>query len=348
MKSVQTPAISVIVPVYNVESYLPECLDSLLAQSFGDFEIVVVDDGSTDGSVRIVESYATDHPDRIRAFRKPNGGLSDARNYGLDRAVGAYLAFVDGDDTVMPRMLELMHERAMMSGADLVICGIENYSDGDDRGVYFPEPDMSVFGHSLAEESRLLYRVDASACNKLYSRGLFERSGIRFHVGLRFEDVPTTYRLLPCANRVEKVDEPLYRYRHDREGSIVGCYDTRYLDLIEGFRLIDDAYAQEGIFEANMDALLRLHLTHLIAGRYPDFYVHAAPSVRKQFIEQSFALLDKRFPDWRHSDTCRQLWSNPLLRLLSTNARLLDLFCGMPSRVTLGAVARLGGFDPTR
>jgi glycosyltransferase involved in cell wall biosynthesis len=343
-----SPAVSVIVPVYDVAAYLPECLDSLLAQTFEDFEIIVVDDGSTDGSSDIIDAYAADHPHRIRAFHKSNGGLSDARNYGLERARGAHIAFVDGDDLVTPQMLEKLHAKAISTGSDLVVCGIENFSDGEERGVYYPEPDMSVFGHSLAEESRLLYRVDASACNKLYSRGLFERSGIRFHVGLRFEDLPTTYRLLPFANRIEKVDEPLYRYRHDREGSIVGCYDTRYLDLIEGFRLIDDAYAQEGIFEANMDALLRLHLTHLIAGRYPDYYVHAAPGVRKQFIEQSFALLDKRFPDWRHSDTCRQLWSNPLLRLLSTNARLLDLFCGMPSRVTLGAVARLGGFDPTR
>lgn len=344
----QPPTVSVIVPAYDVAAYLPQCLDSLLAQSFEDFEIIVVDDGSTDGSAQLIDDYAAGHPSRIRAFHKSNGGLSDARNYGLDRARGSYIAFVDGDDLVAPRMLEMLHTKAISTGADLVVCGIENFVDGEERRVYYPEPDMDVFGSSLAEDSRLLYRVDSSACNKLYAASIFERSGIRFPVGLRFEDVPTTYRLLPFANRVEKVDEPLYRYRHDREGSIVGCYDTRYLDLIEGFRLIDDAYAQAGIFEANTDALLRLHLTHLVAGRYPDFFVHAAPGVRKLFIEQSFGLLDKRFPDWRHNDTCRRLWSNPLLRLLSTNARLLDLFFGLPSRVTLGAVARLGGFDPTR
>jgi len=342
------PAISVIVPVYNIEHYVADCLDSLLAQSFDDFEIVIVNDGSTDGSARVIERYATQNPAAIRAFTKSNGGLSDARNYGMDRAEGAYFAFIDGDDTVAPNMLGCMHERALATGADLVICGIENFADGADAGVYYPEPDMSVFGRSLVEEPRLLYRVDASACDKLFARELFLRSGVRFPVGLRFEDVPTIYRLLPFARRIEKIDRPLYRYRHDRPTSISGGYDARYLDLVEGFRLIDDAYSDAGIFEANRGALLRLHLTHLIAGRYPDLFARASTSARRRFVAAAFELLDERFRRWRDTGVCRELWRNPVLRFISTHESALGLFCALPSGVYSGALARLGAFDPNR
>jgi len=342
------PAISVIVPVYNIERYLPACLDSLLAQTHHDFEIVVVDDGSNDGSAAISQRYAALHPELIRPCAKPNGGLSDARNHGIDHARGAYLAFVDGDDLVAPTMLERLHACAQASGADLVVCGIENFTDGEQCGIYYPEPDMSAFGHSLAEEPRLLYRVDASACNKLYARQLFERSGIRFPLGMMFEDVPTTYRLLPFAERIEKVDEPLYRYRHARPESISGRYDLGYLDLIEGFRLVNAAYRESGLFERNRGPLLRLQLTHLVAGRYPDLFAHADPSSRRAFIAAAFRHLDEWFPGWERAEECRALWPNSILRSVSTHPNLLDAFCRLPSAAYLRILGRLGGFDPAR
>ncbi len=343
-----SPAISVIVPVYNIERYLPACLDSLLAQTHRDFEIVVVDDGSDDGSAAIIHRYAERHPELIRPLSKPNGGLSDARNHGIDHARAAYLAFVDGDDLVAPTMLERLYACAQRSGADLVVCGIENFVDGEQQGAHYPEPDMSVFGHALAEEPRLLYRVDASACNKLYARELFERSGIRFPLGLAFEDVPTTYRLLPYAEMVAKVDEPLYRYRHARAESISGRYDHGYLDLIEGFRLVNVAYRDAGLFEVNRGPLLRLQLTHLVAGRYPDLFAHAESSSRRAFIAAAFDLLGEWFPGWVHAEECRSLWPNPILRAVSTHAILLGAFCRLPPDTYLRALRRLGSFDATR
>ena len=343
-----SPAISVIVPVYNVERYLAECLDSIVAQTHESFEVVVVDDGSTDSSSAIIEHFAAEHPVIIRSLSKPNGGLSDARNYGIDHSSGEYLAFVDADDLIAPNMLASLHERALATGAELVLCGMENFTDGEDSGIHYPEPDMSVFGHSLAEEPRLLYRVDASACDKLCARGLFERSGIRFPVGLKFEDVPTTYRLLPHANRVEKIDEPYYRYRHSRPESISGGYDERYLDLIEGFRLIDVSYRDSGILEANRSGLLRLHLTHLIAGRYPDLLYGAAAGFRRSFIAQTFSLLDQQFPGWASTDVARMLWRNLALRTISTRPWILRAFCRLPSRAYFGLLNRLGAFDANR
>ncbi len=343
------PVVSVIVPVYNVERYLAECLDSLLAQTFHDFEIVVVDDGSTDGSAALVERYAARSPERIHAVRKPNGGLGDARNFGMSHARGAYLAFVDADDTVTREFLEHLVGCARERDAEFVICGTLGFTDGSsEAGDFYPEPDMSVFGRSLAEEPRLLYRVDASACNKLYARTLFERTGIRFPVGIAFEDLPTTYRLLPAANRVEKVDEPLYRYRQRRADSITYAYGANFLDLVEGFRILDDHYAAEGIFEPNREPLLRLHLVHLIAGRYPDFFLRADAASRRAFVDAAFGLLGERFGEWPTSPVCRELWPDPRLRAIGTRKPLLLAFCRVPDRAYLAALSRMGAFDPLR
>lgn len=348
MTGERTPAISVIVPVYNVVTFLPACLDSLLAQTHDDFEILVVDDGSTDGSATLIASYAQKHPHIIRAFTKPNGGLGDARNFGMEQAGGEYLAFVDSDDLVAPTFLSSMLAAAEEHGADLVLCGIVPFTDPASPVPYLPEPDLSVFGHSLAQEPRLLYRVDASACDKLYARRLFEASGVKFPVGMAFEDVPTVYRMLDSARCVVKVDEPLYLYRQERADSITGSHDESFFDLVAGLDLVGQYYQERGTFETNRDALLRLFLTHLIAGRYPDLFLRAEASVRQRFVARAFTLVDRLAPTWRHHPTCRELWPNPILRAISTNFALLDAFCRLPTSVYLRLLARMGAFDPAR
>lgn len=342
------PSISVIVPVYDVEAYLPACLDSLLAQTFTDFEIVLVDDGSTDGSAAIIASYAEKHPDLIRTFAKPNGGLADARNFGMAHSRGEYYSFVDSDDIVAPEFLSAMHAAAEEDEADLVICGIVSFTDAARPDAYLPEPDPRVFGNSLQQEPRLLYRVDASACDKLYARDLFARAGISFPVGVAFEDVPTTYRLLAHARRVVKIDEPLYLYRQGRAGSITATYGDRFLDLVRGMELVCEFYQQRSDFSANRDALLRLLLTHLIAGRYPDFFLHSEKPARVRFLTDVFGLLDGVFPSWKRERVCADLWPNRLLRSISTDAQLLDAFCHLPAWVYIRLLARMGAFDPRR
>ena len=344
----RTPAVSVIVPVHNVEGHVADCLDSLLATALGSFEIVAVDDGSTDGSAAILADYASRNPETIRVFTKPNGGLGDARNFGMERARGAYLAFVDADDLVEPDFLSALHAAALSTGADMVICGIVAFTDPAAPLPYLPEPDMTVFGRSLAEEPRLLYRVDASACDKLYARDLFERAGIGFPVGVAFEDVPTTYRLLAAARCVVKVDRPLYLYRQARQGSITSAYGSRFLELVAAFGVVTEFYRGRADYPANRDAVLRLLLTHLIAGRYPDFLTAADPLTRRRYVADVFALLHTVSPAWRHDAVCRLLWPNTALRTISTHSRLLRVFCSLPRGLALRLLARMGAFDPLR
>ena len=117
--------ISVIVPVYNVENYLEKCLNSLVNQTLQEIEILVINDGSTDDSQKIIDVFQNKFPEKIKAFIKENGGLSDARNFGIDRANGEFFAFVDSDDSVSEKMMEEMYDLAIKNQAELVICNLQ-------------------------------------------------------------------------------------------------------------------------------------------------------------------------------------------------------------------------------
>lgn len=201
--------ISVIVPIYNVEAYLPRCVDSLLHQSFTDYEIILVDDGATDGSPALCDAYAA-REERVRTIHKQNGGLSDARNAGIDAASGAYLAFVDSDDWVDDDFLKVLYENAVQNDADISV--VNFHKSFPER--YEPAPSAPE-GLYTGEQAITYLYADISiyvniACNKLYKKELFET--IRYPVGKLHEDGLTTYKLLFAAKRVYFSDRDLYSY----------------------------------------------------------------------------------------------------------------------------------------
>lgn len=212
-----TPLISVVVPVYNVEDYLSDCLDSVLAQSEGDFEVIAVNDGSEDESRAILSGYA-ELDRRVRIVDQENRGLAAARNTGVSVARGEYLAFVDSDDLVAPDYLSRMLVNARRFNADVSVCGRAIYVDG--AASHQERPGFAGRGLSAVEAVRALdsYRsFDMSMCGKLFARYLFE--GIEFPEGKNSEDQFVCYRVLLKSSRVYYEDAPLYFYRH-RPGSI--------------------------------------------------------------------------------------------------------------------------------
>ena len=205
------PLISVIVPVYNVEDFVGKCLESITWQSYEDLDIVVVDDGSTDESGKICDEFAK-NDERIRVFHKKNGGLSDARNFGIKKAKGELVAFVDSDDWVKKDYIGVMHEVMGANGVDVVVCG---YNDVKLQDITMSGKDATV---------RLLTKqenVDIVAWNKLYRKGLFLDNGIYFPVGKKHEDTLTTYKILSKARKVTYVSQSLYNYI-ERRNSIMG------------------------------------------------------------------------------------------------------------------------------
>lgn len=204
-----TPLVSVIVPVYNVDKYLSKCLETLIRQTYRNIEIILVDDGSNDLSGLICEKYSRKDK-RIYAFHKTNGGLSSARNFGIKKATGKYLCFIDSDDYVEYDYIKSLLEVALSKSADIVVCGYDEVN-----------PMAKVMSGKEATIKLLIDQenVDIVAWNKLYRRSLFKN--IKYPEGENYEDTLTTYKLYSKAAKVIYVSKILYHYVQ-RENSITG------------------------------------------------------------------------------------------------------------------------------
>ena len=215
--------VSIIIPVYNIKPYLREALDSVIRQSYDRLEILVIDDGSTDGSGDICDEYAK-KDERIIVIHEGNKGLSAARNKGLEIMTGDYVAFLDADDAYHPDFIKRLIEEMYRSGADISVCKFEYYDSSDDisvkggAGHINPPIEKGIYDSSEALVALSENRLNHSVWNKLYRRSLWD--GIRFPDGHVYEDRYTTYKLLYKANKVSVIDDSLYYYRKDRSGSI--------------------------------------------------------------------------------------------------------------------------------
>ncbi len=215
--------LSIIVSVYNVEKYLRECLDSILCQEFSDFELIIVNDGSTDDSLAICNEYKTKDR-RIRVIDKSNGGVSSARNAGIDVALGEYIAFVDSDDYIVPSMFNIMLSTMIKDDLDIICADTCVEMEGRLKLNLLYKEERRWTGEEALHEI-LCDRLDNSSCNKLYRRDLF--STIRYPEGRVFEDVATIYKLVAASRRVGYIPQALYHYKR-RKGSIISSsFDKR-------------------------------------------------------------------------------------------------------------------------
>ena len=210
--------LSVIVPVYNVEEYLPRCVDSILDQRDVGLEVILVDDGSRDASGAICDRYAA-KDSRVRVIHKENGGLSSARNTGIAAARGSFLTFVDSDDWIEANAYGPMLALLERHDAKLVCAGRYdvNGKTGERKVGLCPKKEECVTAEEMVGRIFLWDGCDSSACDKVYHRSLFET--FRYPEGKVCEDVPTTYQIVLKAERVVLWDRPIYNYYH-RPGSI--------------------------------------------------------------------------------------------------------------------------------
>lgn len=231
--------ISIIVPVYNVENYLAKCLDSLLNQTYQHIEILVVNDGSKDQSEKIVQDYAFRFPEKIKAFNKENGGLSDARNYGIDHATGAYLGFVDSDDYVTETMFEEMLNLSLKHDAEIVICNIQKVDEnGNVTQMLTQIPNMP---ENIDLESHFSVFSDLSyfACNKLFKKELFKDK--RFKKGVHFEDIQLIPQLLLECKTLAQTQNYHYQYL-ERTDSISKSHTEKGLEILNAVKDVEDYF----------------------------------------------------------------------------------------------------------
>ena len=235
----EPPLISIIVPVYNVENYLAKCLDSLVNQTYQHIEILVVNDGSEDQSEKIIQDYAQRFPDKIKAFAKANGGLSDARNFGIDHATGNYLGFVDSDDFVTNTMFEEMLNLALKHQAEMVICNIQKvdtYGNVTQKLTQIPNMPEKI---DLETHFSVFSDLSYFACNKLFKKELFH--GKRFRKGIHFEDIQLIPQLLLQCKTLAQTQNFHYQY-FERTDSISKTHTEKGLDILRAVMDVEKAF----------------------------------------------------------------------------------------------------------
>ena len=304
------PFVSVVLPVYNVAEYLPACLDSLCLQDTDGYEIIAVDDGSTDGSLTVLREYERRFPGLLRVVCKPNGGLSDARNFGMGLARGEYLAFVDSDDLVSPSLVRLMKEKAAATDADVVVCNHAEYWGESDRAEVRWMSFINSYGHSVSERPELLVAVHPYAWNKLYRRRLFDDFEISYPAGQAFEDSATTFNLLLHANKIEYVDEALYFYRMDRAGSITNTFNQKFYDIFKSFDSIREFYARHGRYDEFREEISEL-MRRTAFARVTALEACRDPGQVQDFLQAIYDYLDEHAPNWAENKYFRRQMANP-------------------------------------
>jgi CDP-glycerol glycerophosphotransferase len=287
------PKISVIVPVYNVEEYLDECLTSIERQTMGDLEIVVVDDGSTDGSAAIARAHAERDP-RIRIVTRPNGGLSAARNTGIEHATGEYLAFVDSDDLLVPNAYELLLGSLEETGSDFATGNVHRLTVlGTNQAPFLAR----AFGRDRAATH--VRRFDALLTdrivpNKLWRRSFWDAQGFRFPEGMLHEDIPVVIPAHVLARAVDVIATPVYLYRvREGIGASITQRRTENKALLDRLRAINMARAT--LAEHGRRRELRAYEDSVIAedvSYYLKVYGNAGEEWRDLFIDGVNELLD--------------------------------------------------------
>jgi len=262
------PKVSVIVPVYKVEKYLRRCLDSLVTQTLKDIEIVCVDDGSPDGSAAILEEYAA-RDRRVVVVRRENGGLSAARNTGMERVTAPYLMFCDSDDWVEPTWCEEMYVAIDGSGADFAICRAK--IDGDcpvERRMRLESRQVHCYPQGLRGiEREMFVRLDHAVWIRIFRRKLIDRHTLRFPEGVVCEDWPFCQAYLCASRTVYFLDRQLYHY-FQREGSILngGEKDLRCdLDFLKNWEWLRVFLASRDLWTGWMSMMME-YFVHLVGG----------------------------------------------------------------------------------
>lgn len=241
--------ISIIVPVYNVERYLDRCIKSILNQTFKNFELILVDDGSPDGCGKICDNYAR-IDSRIRVIHKENGGLSSARNAGLDIARGKYIGFVDSDDYIHERMYEILLKEAENNSSDIVICKFKEVFDNIKIDEEINE-NIDIYNFNNVEALGQLYGSNAIdfvvSWNKIYDKRIFESE--RYKEGKLNEDEFIIHKLLYKSNRVTFISKELYYYFQRNDSIMQSKFNIKRLDAVyaleERMRFFEDLNLEE-------------------------------------------------------------------------------------------------------
>lgn len=286
------PKVSVIVPVFNVEKYLGKCLDSLVMQTLEDIEIIIVNDGTKDNSQVIIDQYVKKYPNKVFSYIKENGGLGDARNYGLQYTNAEYIGFVDSDDYVSPTMYEKLYNKAINDNSDLVLCDIEYVWENSKDRKY-------LSGYKQIKgvmPSKSVFLSPLFAWNKLYRKELFNKYNLKFPQKLWYEDIPVTIPLFAFAKNISYVNEVLIYYVQ-RDSSIMASKNTKKMrDIFIVLEQVYDEYRSFDLINQFNQELEYLFIEQLML--FGSFRFYRSKESFK-LMSESLNVMKKYFPNWR-------------------------------------------------
>jgi len=300
--------VSVIVPVYNVEKYLRKCLDSLVNQTLEDIEIIAVDDGSTDSSIDIIKEYAEKHSN-IKYYQKENGGLSDARNFGLKMATGKYIAFLDSDDYVDKDIYKKMYDKAKKEDSDIVEC---NFYWAYDK------KNKEDIGQKYRGTSEIIEKARVIAWNKLYKKEILDRAKVEFPKGLRYEDVEFFYKLVPYIEKVSFIKEPLIYYVQ-RKASLINTQNKSTRDIFIVLDNVINYYKQNHIYEQYREVLEFTYVRLLLCSSLKRICKIKDKNTRKKLLNETWIKINENFPNWKQNKILNTKLNLKKLYLISVN-----------------------------
>lgn len=276
--------LDIIVPIYNVEKYLRKCLDSLVNQDYSDFFVRLINDGSKDSSSNIAQEYVNQYPHLFKLYTKENGGLSDARNYGIDQSNSEFIAFIDSDDyldhSMFSEMMNLINDQS-----DIVCCDLMYVYDNGEMKV------ASAGDESFLKDKLNSLKLNNSACNKIFRRSLF--NSIRFVKGKWYEDLATIPCVMYQAREIKLIHKPFYYY-YQREGSIAHIKNEKMFDIYWAIQHIEECIQLSDWKDIKNELLIEhgLFLTSLRIKKMDNILD------RKEFYRLNIQHLNNLCPNW--------------------------------------------------
>ena len=309
--------VSVIVPIYNVEKYLSRCIESLVNQTLQDIQIILVNDGSTDNSGKIAKEYAKKYPEKIIYLEKENGGLSDARNYGIPHATGEYIAFLDSDDYIEKNAYEEMYNKAVEEDSDYVECDFlweyQNKIKKDTRIEYNNKQEMMA-------------NVRVVAWNKLIRRNIIEENNICFPKGLRYEDVEFTYKLIPHLNKISYINQYFVHYVQ-RNNSIANVQNERTAEIFTILDNVIEYYKQNNLYEQYKTEIEYNYARYLLCSSLKRMCKISDKAKRKELLNKTWNSLNTKFPDWKENKIIKNRKSSKAMYMRTVNKFTYKVYC---------------------
>ncbi len=305
--------VSIIVPIYNSEKYIKKCIESLLNQTYEDYELLLINDGSTDITESIIDKY---DDDRIKYYKTDNQGIGKARNYGLEKSKGKYIVFVDSDDYVEKNMIESLVNKIESDDLDIAIC--DYYKKTKNR--IKKEKLISFSNTSISNNEEILLNINLSVWNKIFKKSLITKNKLKFKEDIRYEDIPFVLDALMLSNKVGKVDKFLY-YFVIHEGSETSRMDEKVFDILYIYKDILNKYKDQYKDTINKLAIKELTNYSMEQRKQMD------KEQREKFVNEVFDYFEKEIPDYKKNKYSKK--SSLLNKSIGKSRKLSLLYCNL-------------------